>query len=90
MAKKKITQLADIFEFDDLESIEMEWRGMPEYNQPNNTAFRQIIVEFDNDDQVKVFADLVQQSVSEKTKSLWYPPRDKNNVVDLFWISTIE
>jgi hypothetical protein len=87
MATKKIKPLPDIFDFDDLESIDVEWRGMPEYNQPNNTAFRQIIVEFDNDKEVEAFAELLEQSVTEKTKSLWYPPRDKNIVVDLFWVA---
>lgn len=87
MATKKIKPVADIFDFDDLESVDVEWRGMPEYNQPNNTAFRQIIVEFDDDKEVEAFAELLEQSVTEKTKSLWYPPRDKNIVVDLFWVS---
>ena len=87
MATKKIKPPADIFDFDDLESVDVEWRGMPEYNQPNNTAFRQIIVEFDNDKEVEAFAVLLEQSVTEKTKSLWYPPRDKNIVVDLFWVA---
>ena len=87
MATKKIKPVSDIFDFDDLESVDVEWRGMPEYNQPNNTAFRQIVVEFDNDKEVEAFAELLEQSVTEKTKSLWYPPRDKNIVVDLFWVA---
>ena len=63
---------------------------MPEYNQPNNGAFRQIVVEFDNDEDVEEFGKLIQQSLTEKTKSMWFPPRDRNDVVDLFWVSTIE
>jgi hypothetical protein len=90
MATKKIKPVAGIFDFSGLESIESEWQGMPEYNQPNNGAFRQIVVEFDNDEDVEEFGKLIQQSLTEKTKSMWFPPRDRNDVVDLFWVSTIE
>jgi hypothetical protein len=78
----------DLFDFDDdlIDSAENEWRGMPEFHQPDNTAFRQIIVSFDNQEGVDAFAAAIGQSLTPKTKSVWYPPRDKNNVVDLFWI----
>ena len=42
MATKKIKPPADIFEFDDADEYETEWRGMPEFNQPDNGAMRQI------------------------------------------------
>lgn len=90
MATKKTTPVANIFDFSDLESIESEWQGLPEYNQPHNGAFRQIVVEFDNDEDVEEFGNLIGQSLTEKTKSLWFPPRDRNDVADLFWVSTIE
>jgi hypothetical protein len=85
MAKKKITPVADIFEFDDADEHETEWRGMPEWNQPDNGAMRQIIVSFDDQAGVDKFSKLIGQDLTPKTKSLWFPPRPTNNVVDLFY-----
>lgn len=66
---------------------ETEWRGMPEFNQPDNGAIRQIIVSFDSQDGIDEFAKLVGQNITKKTKSIWFPKREKNDVVDLFYIS---
>ena len=84
MAKKKI-QVSDIFDFDDEEEYEKEWRGMPEFNQPDNGAFRQIIVSFDDQAGVDAFAKAINQELTPKTKSVWYPPRPINKVVDIFY-----
>lgn len=83
MTKKKSIDTS-VFEFDD-DTPETEWRGMPEYNQPFNGAHRQLIINFDSDEGVKEFSKLVSQQITDKTKSIWYPPRERNNVVDLFW-----
>jgi hypothetical protein len=84
---KKPTFTTSVFDFDDLESPETEWRGMPEFNQPDNGAFRQIIVSFDDQAGVDAFEKLIGQTLTDKTKSLWFPPRERNNVVDIFYVS---
>ena len=66
---------------------ETEWRGMPDFNQPDNGAVRQIIVSFHAMEDVEVFAKLLNQNITKKTKSLWFPARDKNNVADLFYVN---
>lgn len=90
MATKKITLGSDIFDFDDSTECETEWRGMPEFNQPDNGAFKQIIVSFDDQDGIDKFADLLDLKINAKTKSLWYPPRAKNYVSDLFYVDEEE
>lgn len=74
--------------FEGLEEDEKttEWRGMPEFNQPDNGAIRQIIVSFSTEEDIQEFAKLVNQNITKKTKSIWFPRREKNNVVDLFYI----
>lgn len=67
---------------------ESEWRGMPEFNQPENGAIRQIIVSFDSQEGVEEFSRLVGQNITKKTKSIWFPKREKNDVVDLFYINS--
>ena len=74
-----------LFEFEE-ETPQTEWRGMPEFQQPDNGAMRQIIVSFDTQEAVDRFAQLLDVSLTDKTKSIWWPPRERNNVVDLFWI----
>lgn len=86
MATKQKAILTDLFDYDDEEDTpETEWRGMPEFNQPDNGAFRQIIVSFDTQEGVDEFARVIGQHLTQKTKSIWYPPRDRNNVADFFW-----
>ena len=66
---------------------ESEWRGMPEFNQPENGAIRQIIVSFSKQEDIEEFAKLVGQNITKKTKSIWFPNRERNNVVDLFYVA---
>ena len=81
--KKKLNN--PLFEIDDADEYEIEWRGMPEFNQPDNGAFRQIIISFDDQAGVDKFAKLIGQSLTDKTKSIWFPPRPMNKVADLFY-----
>ena len=87
MAKKKIKPATNLIEIvDDLDETEKEWDDMPEFKQLDNGAFRQIIVSFDDKEGVAKFAKAIGQSLTDKTRSVWYPPRERNNVNDLFWV----
>lgn len=77
----------DLFDGLPEDEKETEWRGMPEFNQPDNGAVRQIIVSFHKEEDIQEFAKLVGQNITKKTKSIWFPYREKNNVVDLFYIN---
>ena len=85
MSRNKVVLNQNLFDIEQDDDVEYEWRGMPEFNQPDNGAFRQIIVSFDDQAGVDAFAKAIGQTLTSKTKSLWYPPRDKNNVVDMFF-----
>ena len=52
---------------------EREWVGMPEFVQENKTAYRTIIVHFENKKNVKKFAKLIGQKLRPLTKSIWFP-----------------
>lgn len=84
MSKKKI-DLSDMFDVEDgVGDAHEEWRGMPEFNQPNNGAYRQVIVSFEDQEGVEEFFRLINQSYSSKTKSVWFPDREGNKLRDLF------
>lgn len=51
----------------------MEWVGMPEFEQEDLSPYRTIHVHFQNEEDIQGFAQLVEQSITEKTRMLWYP-----------------
>ena len=54
-------------------SIDEEWQGMPEFDQKEKTAFRSIIVHFKDAGAVQEFSELINQSVTDKAKYIWFP-----------------
>lgn len=53
------------------------WKGMPEFEHKDLTSFHSVHVHFSSIDDIRAFADLVGQTVTEKTKSIWYPKQKK-------------
>ena len=52
---------------------ELEWNGMPEFSMNDLTSYRKIIVHFRNDDDLKQFAEIINQRIGPKQPSIWYP-----------------
>ena len=67
--KPRATLLPDFGKTD----AEKEWVGMPEFIQEDLTAYRTIIINFDNEEDVKKFAKIIKQRITPLTKSIWYP-----------------
>jgi hypothetical protein len=67
--------------FEDID-YEEAWKGMPEYESEDKTAFRTIYVHFDNQDSVDAFSKLIDQTITNKTKYLWYPYKVKEILGD--------
>jgi len=63
--------------FDDFENTEewkKEWVGMPEFIQnDSDKPFTQIIIRFKNQQDFKEFSNLINQNLTKKTKSIWFP-----------------
>lgn len=51
-----------------------QWEGMPECVSDDLTAFDSVKVNFANAEDREAFAALIGQTVTESTRSLWYPP----------------
>lgn len=61
-----------------------EWIGMPEFRSEDQTSHRKIIVHFRNDEDVEKFAKLIEQKITKKQPSLWFPympPRKTTHLV---------
>ena len=50
-----------------------EWEDMPEFTQKSVEAFKRMIVHFATQEHVDRFAELVKQSITAKTKYIWFP-----------------
>ena len=73
--------------FDDHEWWEKDWNGMPEFKQHDSTPFASIVVHFKNrEDRVK-FAELVDQTITSLTKSVWYPKTKCGRYKNYAWKS---
>lgn len=62
------------------------WKGMPEFVQEDNPPFKKIFVSFRNEEDYKEFANLIDQKLTEKTKSIWYPKLDIDDNALKRWI----
>ena len=59
--------------FDMKEDWREIWKGMPEFNQKDLTPFQSILIHFDSLEDRKSFSNLVGQTVTDLTKSIWHP-----------------
>lgn len=67
-------------------SPEIEWEGMPDY-EGLEPCFRKVTVSFDREEDVTAFFGLLQQSYTEKTKSIWFPGKERRNLKSQVWES---
>lgn len=56
-----------------------EWDDMPEFDQPDATSWKQINVHFESDEHYQAFCALIGQSLTPKTKSIWFPAKERND-----------
>ena len=63
------------------QDISGEWVGMPEFTQEDKDAFRTIKIHFTNQQDIEYFSTLIEQSISEKTKFLWFPKIENNKLI---------
>ena len=73
---------------DDIDELDadQEWVGMPEFNQLDKMPYRQIIVSFDKESDVQDFANIMNENITQKTKSFWFPKKEKNILKDKAYV----
>jgi len=70
MAKNFIIEDADAPK---VNSWKDEWKDMPEYSNKEIEPFKSVIMHFRNEEDYQKFCELIGQSLTDKTKSAWYP-----------------
>ncbi len=61
-----------------------EWAGMPEFKQEDQDALRKIELKFTSEDDVKVFAEIIGQNITDLTRWLWFPKKETEKM-DKTW-----
>lgn len=59
-----------------------EWEGMPEFENEKNDiekAYCRVIVSFESETYLQDFVRLIDQKVTDKTKSIWHPRKVKGD-----------
>ena len=59
---------------------------MPEFVQNDKKTYKTIYVHFRNKEDYEDFAKLIEQNLSEKTKSIWHPKLERDQNMLKRWI----
>lgn len=60
-----------------------EWQGMPEFHQDDLAPMKSITVHFASQKAIDDFSKLVGTSITPKTRSLWYPRKEREDLLSL-------
>lgn len=64
---------------------ERHWRGMPDYKMENLQSWQNLVVHFANIGDRERFGRLIKQTVTNQTRSLWYPKADIGHFAGKSW-----
>jgi len=64
------------------------WKGMPEFVQEDLTPHRTIYVHFESNEDVSAFSDLIGQTITPLTKTLWYPEAEIGRIANKRYVDT--
>jgi hypothetical protein len=86
-------KILDFFELSQEEKEQYEehnweehWKGMPEFVQKDKPPFKSIFLHFRNKEDYVAFAKLIEQNLTDKTKSIWYPKLEIDDNMLKRWI----
>ena len=70
----------------DEEPWEKQWVGMPEFEQEADPNYKELLVKFKTKEDYEKFKKLIEQKLTVKTKSIFYPKDDRVPNRLLRWI----
>lgn len=74
----------DLIEIKEIEK-DNEWDGMPEFIQEKKEEYSKIIVRFKSEEDLQNFAQLIGQTLTNKTKSIWHPFKSHWGACQKMW-----
>ena len=64
--------------------IDKLWQGMPEFGNEAK-AIKTLYVHFEIEEDIRKFEEIVGQDINEKTKYIWYPKKEKQDLRSLIF-----
>lgn len=69
------------------DSWEKHWKGTPRFSSTKeNIHIKELMVKFSTEEELEEFAKLLKQTITMKTKSIWFPAREATTSIKR-WIS---
>jgi hypothetical protein len=62
------------------------WEGMPEFTHEDQTSLHKVIVHLASAEALRAFAGVVGQTITEKTRAIWYPAAERGTYADKRWV----
>lgn len=63
-----------------------EWVGMPEFKQLDAEPWKSVVVHFETEKDMLDFAKLMDQRITFKTPSIWFPKAERVAAINQLWI----
>jgi len=81
--KVELDEPGRLFDIEEEDEREKLWRDMPEFENNEKKTFKTIYLHFRNEEDFNEFVSKYKsldsdQTISKKTKSMWYPHLDKD------------
>ena len=71
-----------LFDTDEFLAWKEHWQGMPEYIHEDLTPWKSVIVHFESREDMVAFSALIEQTLTEKTQSVWFPKAEIGRYMD--------
>lgn len=62
------------------------WKGTLSFTQENKKPIQSITVSFESIEDVQKFAELTGYKITPKTKSIWFPFRERDKPREYAWV----
>jgi hypothetical protein len=63
------------------QDVDELWKGMPEFEQEDAMGYKTLLVHFEDEQDYHAFARLIDQNLTEKTRFIWYPEQQRENLL---------
>jgi hypothetical protein len=74
-----------LFKKEQLNDWQEEWNEMPEFKMEKIEPFSKIIIRFETEKDLKEFANIINQKLTKKTKSIWFPYKSHFRKIKKIW-----
>lgn len=79
----EVSRMRASFDFENVvEDISNEWEGMPEFSHRDLESKFKVTVHFKTEEDLLEFGRRMDQSVTPKTRSMWFPPDEVGTIAD--------